>query len=158
MLRFTSVLTATVLAAGMVGIAGCSQGQSSSDSSSSASASPSKKYGIGGLSSLSLVMNKPGPGKTSVVTGPLLNNGLDGNIVKASAPVATKGVVVMNGSSPGSIPVPPNGAKTSQTLTVDGYHLQLNGVDMSIDPDGQISLYLITDADQESLLQVKVKV
>lgn len=103
-------------------------------------------------------MTNPGAkGGKGVITGTLLNNGETGEIVSVSAPVAT-GYELRNGSSKVSgIPVPPNGAKPSVTLTASGYNIELTGVDLSIDPDGQISVFLVTSAKQQSQVQVKIK-
>ncbi|MEI2730306.1 MAG: hypothetical protein V9E85_14500 [Candidatus Nanopelagicales bacterium] len=152
-------LVATVASAALVGLAlaGCGTAKPADNLSPSSSA-PTKTYAPGGLTSTSLVMTDPGAkGGSATITGILLNNGAAGDIVSATAPVAT-GSVLRNGTSKVSgIPVPPNGAKPSVTLTSTGYNIELTGIDMSIDPDGQITLYLVTSAKQESQLQVKVK-
>lgn len=152
------LLGATGIAAMAISLAGCGTAKPSDNSSSSGSASPSKTYALGGLTSTDLVMTNPGSkGGAATITGTLLNNGEGGDIVSATAPVAT-GVVLREGTSKVSgIPVPPNGAKPSVTLSSSGYNIELTGVDLSIDPDGQITLYLVTSANQQSQLQVKVK-
>ena len=146
-------LVGTALIGGM--LAGCGGSTPPADSSSSKAG---KSYAPGGLTSTDLVMTNPGAkGGKGVITGTLLNNGESGDIVSASSPVAS-GYVMRNGTSKVSgIPAPPNGAKASVTLTSSGYNIELTGVDMSIDPDGQITLLLVTSAHQQSQLQVKVK-
>lgn len=154
--RVPIVATIAGVTLGGLVLAGC--GTAKPADNLSPSSSPSMSYAAGGLTSTSLVMTDPGKkGGSATVTGVLLNNGAAGDIVSASAPVAT-GTVLRNGTSKVSgIPVPPNGAKPSVTLTSTGYNIELTGIDMTIDPDGQITLYLVTSANQQSQLQVKVK-
>ncbi len=149
----TVAATAGVALVGAM-LAGCGGSNPPADPSSSSS----KSYAPGGLTSTNLVMTNPGAkGGKGVITGTLLNNGETGEIVSVSAPVAT-GYELRNGSSKVSgIPVPPNGAKPSVTLTASGYNIELTGVDLSIDPDGQISVFLVTSAKQQSQVQVKIK-
>lgn len=159
MIRRGQVLMgAAGIAVAAIAVAGCGTAKPSDNPSPSGSGSPSKSYSLGGLTSTDLVMTNPGAkGGAATITGTLLNNGQGGDIVSATAPVAT-GVVLRNGTSKVSgIPVPPNGAKPSATLTTSGYNIELTGIDLSIDPDGQITLYLVTSANQQSQLQVKVK-
>ena len=153
-------VAAAVAGTALIGMSlvACGTAKPEDNPSPTASRSPSKSYAQGGLTSTNLTMTNPGTkGGVATVTGVLLNNGAAGDIVSASAPVAT-GTVLRNGTTKVSgIPVPPNGAKPSVTLTSTGYNIELTGVDLSIDPDGQITLYLVTSANQQSQLQVKVK-
>ena len=141
-----------------VGLVGCNKANPADNLAPTESASPSKSYAPGGLTSTNLVMTKPtAKGGVGVITGTLLNSGVDSEIVTVTAPVAT-GYELRNGTSKVSgIPVPPTGAKPSVTLSASGYNIELKGVDMAIDPDGEITVYLVTANKQQSQLQVKVK-
>lgn len=141
-----------------VGLVGCNKANPADNLAPTESASPSKTYAPGGLTSTNLVMTQPtSKGGVGVITGTLLNNGIDSEIVSVSSPVAT-GFELRNGTSKVSgIPVPPNGAKPSVTLSTSGYNIELKGVDMTIDPDGEITVYLVTANKQQSQLQVKAK-
>lgn len=152
--RVAVALAVVGLAGGSV-IVGCSSGGTSS--SPSPSPSHSTSHAPGGLSSRDLTMTEPsGENRTSTVTGSLLNNGEPGSIVKATSPAA-KSVKLMQGSKEvKSIPIPTSGAQASQSLTAKSYHVQLENVDMNISPGATISLYLITDRNQESMIMVRV--
>lgn len=157
MARSRSQTLITCVVAGAVGglaLVGCS----SESTSPSASPSASRSHSPGGLSSRDLAMTEPsGTERTAVITGSLLNNGEPGSIVKASSPVA-KSAKLMNGSKEvNSIPIPTEGAQASQALKAKGYHVVLEQVDMSIAPGATISLSLITDRNQESLIMVRVQ-
>lgn len=149
----TLVIGAAVLSVGLVG---CNKANPADNLAPTESASPTKSHSPGGLTSTNLVMTKPKGGK-GVITGTLLNNGIDSEIVSVTSPVAT-GFVLRNGATKVSgIPAPPNGAKPSVTLSPSSYNIELTGINMAIDPAGEITVYLLTSAKQQSQMQVKVK-
>ena len=157
MARRTLVTALIVGAAALsVGLAGCNKANPADNLAPTESASPTKSHAPGGLTSTDLVMTKPKNGK-GIITGTLLNSGIDSEIVSVTSPVAT-GFVLRNGTSKVSgIPAPPNGAKPSVTLSPSGYNIELTGVNTVIDPGGEITVYLLTSAKQQSQMQVKVK-
>ena len=76
----TLVIGAAVLSVGLVG---CNKANPADNLAPTESASPTKSHSPGGLTSTNLVMTKPKGGK-GVITGTLLNNGIDSEIVSVT--------------------------------------------------------------------------